>query len=158
MADNVGSETRSRMMAGVRAKHTQPELALRRALHASGTRFRLHTKLPGTPDLTFQRFKAVCFVHGCFWHRHSGCSRATTPTSRTEFWRDKFSRNVDRDGRSQRELRKAGWRVAIVWECALSRGRISNTVKTLNQWLRSDQPNYETVVNKRVVGTPDSSR
>ena len=96
MADIVDRETRSRMMAGIRSRDTRPELLLRRAIHAHGLRYRLHDRrLPGTPDLVFRRFRAVCFVHGCFWHRHAGCPYATTPSTREEFWQAKFDANTE---------------------------------------------------------------
>jgi DNA mismatch endonuclease, patch repair protein len=83
-----------------------------------GYRFRLHKKgLPGTPDLVLASHRAVIFVHGCFWHRHPRCRKASNPTTRVEFWRDKFERNVARDNTAKRNLREAGWRVLVVWEC-----------------------------------------
>ena len=146
MADIVDEVTRSRMMASIRAKNTKPEVALRRALHANGIRFRLHARLPGTPDLALRRYGAVCFVHGCFWHRHPRCLHATTPATRKEFWQAKFNGNIERDRRSKRTLLEAGWRVAIVWECALTDGRISNTVSSLDRWLRGNERDFETDV------------
>lgn len=120
MTDIVDSQTRSRMMAGIRSKDTKPELALRRSLHALGFRYRLHAKgIPGRPDLVLPRFNAVIFVHGCFWHRHSGCRYASVPTTRSEFWASKFAANMTRDTLVRLDLREAGWRVAVVWECAL---------------------------------------
>ena len=111
-------------MAQIGNRDTKPELTLRRALHARGLRFRLHDrKLPGTPDLVFRRFAAVCFVHGWFWHRHAGCPYATNPATRPEFWRAKFEANIERDSRTRDQLRKDGWRVATVWECALRSNR-----------------------------------
>ena len=98
MTDIVDQQTRSRMMSGIRGKNTKPELALRRALHARGFRFRLHSgKVHGRPDLVLPKHRAVVFVHGCFWHRHEGCRYATTPSTRPEFWRAKFDANVARD-------------------------------------------------------------
>lgn len=146
MADIVDKATRSRMMANIRAKNTKPEIVLRRALHANGIRFRLHAKLPGTPDIAFRRFGAVCFVHGCFWHRHSRCPQATTPATRPDFWQSKFNANIERDRLSRRRLLEAGWRVAIVWECALVGDRISDTVRCLDQWLHGTGREYETDV------------
>ncbi|MDE0177521.1 MAG: DNA mismatch endonuclease Vsr [Gammaproteobacteria bacterium] len=145
MADIVDKVTRSRMMAKIRSRNTGPEVALRRALHAVGVRFRIHAALPGTPDLAFRRYGAVCFVHGCFWHRHRRCPLATTPSTRPEFWQAKFDGNVQRDRLSKQELLKAGWRVAVVWECALTPDRISDTVHALHLWLRSSsEQNFET--------------
>lgn len=105
-------------MGRVRGKNTCPELVVRRAAHAMGYRFRLHRRdLPGSPDLVFRAKRAVVFVHGCFWHRHPGCRRASNPGTRQDFWQAKFQRNVNRDRRNEAELRTAGWRVLIIWEC-----------------------------------------
>ncbi|MBK5567426.1 very short patch repair endonuclease [Ensifer sp. SSB1] len=122
MTDIVDKQTRSRMMAGIRGKDTKPELALRRALHARGFRFRLHARnVHGRPDLVLPKHGAVVFVHGCFWHRHAGCRYTTTPSTRPEFWQTKFEANVARDLAVKRALLEDGWRVATVWECALRR-------------------------------------
>jgi DNA mismatch endonuclease (patch repair protein) len=106
------------MMSAIMGKNTGPELSVRRYLHATGLRFRLHDKLlPGRPDVVLPKFRAVVFVHGCFWHRHDGCPYATSPATRPEFWIRKFSRNVQRDSDNQRALRMAGWDVQTIWEC-----------------------------------------
>jgi DNA mismatch endonuclease (patch repair protein) len=105
-------------MARIKSGNTLPELNLRKAVHRLGLRFRLHgSNLPGKPDLVFPRYKAVVFVHGCFWHRHAGCKIASTPKSNTEFWKSKFNRNTRRDARVVDELVARGWRVFIAWEC-----------------------------------------
>lgn len=118
MVDRLSPEKRSWLMSRVRGKDTAPELVVRRAAHSLGLRFRLHRKdLPGSPDLVFPRRKTVVFVHGCFWHRHDGCKKATTPKSQEEFWQEKFARNVARDRRVIRELEDQGWRALIVWQC-----------------------------------------
>ncbi|MCO5160014.1 MAG: very short patch repair endonuclease [Mesorhizobium sp.] len=105
-------------MSRVAAKNTTPELAVRRQAHAMGLRFRLHRRdLPGCPDLVFVKYRTVVFVHGCFWHRHVGCSKATTPKSSVEYWKAKFERNEHRDAWALRALEKAGWRVLTIWEC-----------------------------------------
>lgn len=145
MADIVDQATRSRMMAGIRGRNTRPEMALRQALHARGLRYRLHDrKLPGTPDLVFRRFGAVCFVHGCFWHRHAGCPYATTPATRTEFWLTKFEANVKRDRRDRHDLLHAGWRVAVIWECALRKEMQPWLAPNLERWLRGCEVEFET--------------
>jgi DNA mismatch endonuclease (patch repair protein) len=93
-------------------------MRVRKAAHAMGLRFRLHRKdLPGKPDITFAKHKTVVMVHGCFWHRHDGCPKASVPKTRTDYWLTKFSTNVQRDQAVIEELQKAGWRVAIIWEC-----------------------------------------
>src|SRR3546814_4200196 len=100
--------TRSRMMAGIRGKDTGPEVTLRRAMHARGFRYRLHVRsMPGRPDLVFPRYKAVVFVHGCFWHRHEGCRYATSPATRSEFWAEKFATNLARDRNNEERLRRS---------------------------------------------------
>jgi len=120
MPDIVDAKTRSRMMAAIGPKNTAPELLVRRYLHAKGLRFRLHDKrLAGTPDLSLPKYRAAIFVHGCFWHRHSGCKYATTPATRSEFWSNKFASNLARDRAKAEALRLAGWRVFTIWECEL---------------------------------------
>ncbi|MBI2240939.1 MAG: DNA mismatch endonuclease Vsr [Magnetospirillum gryphiswaldense] len=105
-------------MSAVRGKNTEPEMRVRRLLHAKGYRFRLHrSDLPGTPDIVLPRHRTVIFVHGCFWHRHTGCKRATTPKTRVAFWTEKFERNVARDRLKETALREMGWQVIVVWEC-----------------------------------------
>lgn len=124
MVDSLSPTERSERMSRIRSKDTAPEVALRRALHALGFRFRLHRKdLPGRPDIVLPRHRVVIFVHGCFWHRHVGCGIATTPKSNTAFWVEKFERNVARDVRSIERLEAQGWRVIVVWECELGSRR-----------------------------------
>ena len=112
------SAARSNLMRQVHGKDTLPERAVRSQLHRIGVRFRLHQRsLPGTPDLCLRKYGTVIFVHGCFWHRHAGCRRATTPKSNSQFWQSKFRDNRRRDRRIQKKLREGGWRVLVVWEC-----------------------------------------
>lgn len=132
--------TRSRNMAAIRGRNTKPELLVRKLLHAHGLRFRLHNKaLPGKPDLSFPKHCAVVFVNGCFWHGHD-CAMFRWPKSRSQFWRDKIGRNVERDARNLRRLQRAGWRVAVVWECALKgplRLELDRSMSRLANWIRS---------------------
>ncbi|QYK39820.1 MAG: DNA mismatch endonuclease Vsr [Paracoccaceae bacterium] len=139
MTDVVDSHTRSRMMAGIRGKDTKPEMILRRSLHALGFRYRLHGKwLPGTPDLVLPKYRAVIFVHGYFWHRHDGCRYTTIPSTRPEFWMAKFAANVARDEMNRAALLSAGWRVAIVWECALRSAQGAAAASdSVADWLRN---------------------
>ena len=119
-ADIVSPAVRSSMMSRIRGKNSRPELALRRQLFAAGYRFRLHRRdLPGSPDIVLPRYRAVVFVHGCFWHRHPGCPKSTTPSSNATFWATKFASNMRRDAAAIDRLVALGWRVAVVWECAL---------------------------------------
>jgi DNA mismatch endonuclease (patch repair protein) len=143
MADIVDPGTRSRMMSGIRSKNSKAEVGIRSALHSSGLRFRLHRRdLPGKPDIVLPRHRAVVLVHGCFWHRH-GCRLSATPTSNPEFWRAKFEANVARDLRQREELRRAGWRVAIVWECAVRQFGPGEIGRLLATWIRSEASDVE---------------
>lgn len=146
MADIVSAEVRSRMMSGIRSKDTRPEMIVRKGLHAAGFRYRLHTKgLQGSPDLVLPRYRAVVFVHGCFWHGHD-CHLFRLPSTRTSFWQDKISRNVERDAEALQTLRSDQWRTAVVWECSL-RGRTrkgeTRVLHDLAEWLRSDADDLE---------------
>ena len=119
--DTLSRSKRSWLMGRVPSKDTKPEMVVRRAVHSLGYRYRIHrAELPGRPDLVFSGRKVVIFVHGCFWHRHPGCRKATTPASNREYWLPKFRENKSRDKRKARELKKLGWRVVVVWECETS--------------------------------------
>lgn len=142
MTDIVDSATRSRMMAGIRARDTRPERILRSSLHRRGVRYRLHVgKLPGKPDLVLPRFRAAIFVHGCFWHRHANCRYASTPATRPEYWRAKFAGNVARDIRNHAALLALGWRVAVVWECSL-KGDRDTVADAVCNWLKGDDATF----------------
>lgn len=120
MKDRLTKAQRSRNMARIRAKDTKPELIVRSLVHRMGYRFRLHRRdLPGTPDLVFPRLKAVIFVNGCFWHRHSCANGKVVPRTRREFWVEKFAQNRHRDLRNRRKLSIQGWRVLELWECQM---------------------------------------
>ena len=132
--DEPIDRARSALMARVGPKNTKPEIVVRRLLHAMGRRFRLHRRdLPGTPDIVLPGAKKAIFVHGCFWHRHPGCSKTTTPKTRRTFWTEKFDRNVERDRRKERELRAAGWDVCTVWECETR--ELASLEARLREWL-----------------------
>lgn len=104
-------------MSLVRSRDTTPELLIRRIVHRLGYRFRLHRRdLPGTPDLVFPRLRKIIDVRGCFWHMHT-CGRCRIPATRRKWWTAKLTRNAERDRRSIRRLRRAGWKVLVVWEC-----------------------------------------
>lgn len=144
MADVVDPATRSRMMSGIRGRDTLPEMTLRRALHRAGFRFRLHAaQLPGRPDLVLPKRRAAVLVHGCFWHRHPGCRYATTPATRPAFWKSKFEGNVERDARNHAALLGLGWRIATIWECALRRDRVDDSVTRLAQWIHGGDAEFE---------------
>lgn len=119
MTDVLTPEQRHLNMSRIRGRDTAPELRVRRGLHAKGFRFRLHDrKLPGRPDLVLARYRTVVFVHGCFWHAH-GCSLSKIPTTRREFWQKKLEANRARDHKAIEVLQANGWRVLVIWECAL---------------------------------------
>ncbi|WP_314946744.1 very short patch repair endonuclease [Bradyrhizobium cosmicum] len=118
MMDKLSKIRRSANMKAVRGKDTAPEMAVRRAAHGLGLRFRLHRRdLPGCPDLIFPRWKTAVFVNGCFWHGHRGCRRSKVPTSNVEFWRKKLAGNVRRDRRNYAALQAMGWHVEVIWQC-----------------------------------------
>jgi DNA mismatch endonuclease (patch repair protein) len=141
--DTVDKHTRSRIMSSVGQKDTGPEMLLRTVLHGAGLRYRLHDRtLPGTPDLVFPRFRAVVFVHGCYWHSH-GCYRSTVPKSRRSFWQNKFTANRQRDSRDVGGLNALGWRVMVVWECALKGKRAcphDAVAQAVKAWLGGSAP------------------
>ena len=143
MTDIVSPATRSRMMSGIRSKNTRQEVRLRKALHAAGFRYRLHRRdLPGTPDITFPRYRAVVFVHGCFWHGHD-CHLFKWPSTRPEFWKDKIGRNKQRDGEVQAALSESGWRWLVIWECSI-RGKhrleFDHLVQQVMAWIKAGIP------------------
>ena len=114
----MNAKQRSEIMRSVGRENTGPEIIVRRVAHKLGLRFRIQRKdLPGTPDIVFVRQRICLFVHGCFWHRHMGCCKASTPKSNQEFWLKKFADNVNRDNRVEQELKALGWRVITIWEC-----------------------------------------
>jgi DNA mismatch endonuclease, patch repair protein len=122
MVDTLSVDARSKLMSRVRGTNTAPEMTVRRALHAVGYRFRLHRRdLAGKPDIVMSRYRTAVFVHGCFWHGHS-CKRRQMPQTNEEFWRQKISRNRERDDAATESLRQSGWRVMTIWQCELHTG------------------------------------
>ena len=145
MADNHTPEERSRNMAAIRSKDTKPEVFFRKLLFAKGLRYRKNVgNIPGHPDLYLAKYHTAIFVHGCFWHRHSGCKYAYSPKSRQEYWSNKFSRNIARDNAVKNELAGKMIKCLIVWECTLKKMARSAEItdQALNdciQFLKSDQ-------------------
>jgi DNA mismatch endonuclease (patch repair protein) len=118
--DRLTKEKRSWNMSRIRSKNTKPEKRLRSLLHRVGYRFRINVKrLPGSPDIALPKYRTIIFVHGCFWHRHTGCKYAYTPKSRIEFWENKFRNTIERDQKKANALEASGWQVLVVWECEL---------------------------------------
>lgn len=146
MADVLTHEQRQKCMSAVKSGNTKPEVLLRSILHKSGLRFRLHDKkLPGKPDLVFPRYQSVIFVHGCYWHLHR-CYKSTIPKTNREFWKNKLTTNKERDARNIKTLNEMGWRVMIVWECALkgkSSFPIDKVSSVIKSWLLSSEAFYE---------------
>ena len=128
-------------MSGIRGKNTKPELMIRKALHARGLRYRIHCKeLPGNPDLCLPKYRAVIFVHGCFWHGHN-CHLFKWPKTRPEFWRAKIERNRAVDEAAKARLLCGGWRVMYIWECSLkdrSAIAIDEVISRVESWVRSE--------------------
>ena len=115
--DVFSPEKRSQVMSRIRSKDTKPEKIIRSILHKLGFRFRINRKdLPGKPDIVLPKYRTVIFVHGCFWHQHEGCKIASKPKSNSEYWKTKFTKNIERDKKNQEELKLMGYRVIIIWE------------------------------------------
>ena len=139
MTDVFQPDERSRIMSLIQGKNTKPERIVRSIVHRLGYRFRLHRRdLPGTPDLVLPKLRSVIFVHGCFWHMHSCHKGRRTPVTNRKFWQEKRSANASRDRRAVRRLRRAGWRVLVVWECQLR--DVDAIAKKLQMFLRSGKP------------------
>jgi DNA mismatch endonuclease (patch repair protein) len=145
--DHVPPDRRSFIMRMVKTSDTKPELAVRKLLHGMGFRFRLRNNhLPGKPDVVLPRWRAVVLIHGCFWHRHRGCRKATTPKTKTAYWLKKFQENVRRDRIVTRRLESLGWRVCVVWQCEL------RTPTTLGRRLREFLKRTKTVRAHEIKG------
>lgn len=135
MADNLTPEKRSWNMSRIKAKDTKPEILVRSFLHKNGYRYRLHLKsLPGKPDIVLRKYKSIIFVHGCFWHQHLNCKKASIPKTNIEFWTKKFSQNIEKFKKDKLELEKLGWKVLVIWECEIEnlsamRNKICNFLK-----------------------------
>jgi len=145
--DSISPGARSANMAAIRSTNTTPELLLRKALFKLGYRYRIALKrLPGGPDIVLPKHRAVIFVHGCFWHGHT-CPKYRLPKSQTSYWAEKVFRNRNRDHDVQENLLDAGWRVAIVWECAIKgpkrEQRLEATISALSGWLVGVEPELE---------------
>ena len=136
MVDVMSADKRSALMSRIRGRDTGPEVRIRRFLWQAGLRYRLHARgLPGRPDLVLPRWNAVVFVHGCFWHSHVGCPYFRLPKTRAEFWEQKLRGNLERDARAVAALTASGWRVAIVWECAVRADALA-AGQALEHWVR----------------------
>lgn len=140
MSDTVDAATRSAIMSRVGTRDTKPELMLRHELHSRGIRYRLNVKaLPGTPDIVLPKWRAIIFVHGCFWHRHAGCKKTTSPKNNATFWSEKFEANVARDKTTLDRLHARNWRTLVVWECAIGRTISENLIDFVLNFLRGTE-------------------
>jgi DNA mismatch endonuclease, patch repair protein len=132
MADVHNKQTRSYNMSRIRSKNTKPELLVRRMLHAQGFRYKLHDKkLPGKPDIVLPKYKTIIFIHGCFWHGHANCKYFKVPKTRTEWWLNKINSNKANDEKAIKLLKKEGWKIITVWECALKPAKLEKTITKL---------------------------
>lgn len=129
MTEKLTKEQRSWNMSRVRSVDTNPEKIVRSWLHLNGWRFRLHDKtLPGSPDIVMKKYGTVIFIHGCFWHSHQGCRRATIPKTNREFWEKKLKGNVERDKKAREQLSQMGWKVIVIWECEIKNGKFREVI------------------------------
>jgi len=145
MTDVLTPEQRGQLMAKIHGKDTTIEKIVRSNLHMRGYRFRKNVaELPGRPDIVLPKYKAVIFVHGCFWHGHSGCRKSRLPSTRKAFWEEKRQANLERDARKITRLISSGWRVAVVWQCVLEKSEtLSITMNTLDDWIISESNHCE---------------
>lgn len=135
MIDTVDKNKRSQVMSRVRSQNTRPELIIRKALYAQGIRYRLYrSNLPGKPDLCLGKYRAIIFIHGCQWHWH-GCSRSRMPSTNTDYWKQKIACNQRRDQKHIRQLISMGWRILIIWECAIKKTSMAQTSLLIQEWL-----------------------
>lgn len=136
MSDKLTPEKRSWNMSRIKGKDTKIEVEVRKYLFSKGYRFRKNDKrYPGKPDIVLPKYHVAIFVHGCFWHRHEGCKDATTPKTRTEFWLEKFDKNVKNDRIKQEKLRELGWKVIVIWECEIKKD-LTKTMEWLEQEIK----------------------
>jgi DNA mismatch endonuclease (patch repair protein) len=145
VADKLSQDQRSALMARVKTRDTEPEIAVRKLLHSLGYRFRLTAHdLPGKPDIVLPKYKAAIFVHGCFWHGHKRCTRGTRPSSNADFWNHKIDGNIRRDRKVQRALKLLGWHVLVLWQCRIAN---SSTLRKLIDQFLEPEPTSRKVRN-----------
>ena len=138
-SDIYSKKRRSEIMSLVRSKNTKPEIQIRSELHRLGYRFRIHRKgLPGYPDIVLSKYRSAIFVHGCFWHQHEGCKKATIPKTNHEFWLKKLQENVIRDRKNVAKLKESGWNVVVVWECEIKKD-VEAVIKMIESRLKSEE-------------------
>ena len=127
-------------MSAIKGKNTKPEMLVRKFLHAQGFRYRLHVKdLPGKPDIVLPKYKTVIFVHGCFWHGHTGCRYFVVPKTRTEWWLNKINGNVEHDVKVMEKLKMDNWNIITIFECELKNSNIFDTLNISIKKIKSNQ-------------------
>lgn len=140
MADVWDKRKRSEVMSRIRSMNTKPELLVRKFLFSQGFRYRLHDKkLPSRPDIKLSKYKCLIFVHGCFWHGHANCKNYVMPKTNKKFWYGKIETNIKRDKKNLRELKRAGWKIIVVWECQLKIKRREKILNNLVNKILSDK-------------------
>lgn len=143
MTDVHKGDVRSYNMSRIGAKDTEPELIVRRYLHAMGLRYRLHVKsLAGKPDIVFRKFRIAVFINGCFWHGHEDCKFFKVPNTRQEWWSEKIGGNRLRDQSNRNELKKLKWHVITIWQCGLKKDRRETTLKALFEEIAKVHKNH----------------
>ena len=143
MPDVLNPQQRHKCMSNIRSKNTKPEVKLRKELFNRGYRYRINVKsLPGSPDVVLAKHRTCIFVNGCFWHGHKGCNRYVQPKSNSEFWIKKIEANRERDLRDYTFLEAQGWKVIVVWECELSKEKLSDTVEQIQRQLELNRKNW----------------
>ncbi len=119
-------------MSRIKGKNTKPEMLVRKFLFAHGYRYRLHVKnLPGKPDIVLPKYKTVIFIHGCFWHGHTGCKYYVVPKTSTDWWLNKINGNIANDEKAMSALKKDGWKIITVWECDLKPAKVGRKLERL---------------------------
>ena len=136
--DKFSQKKRSEIMSKISGKETKPEILVRKYLFAKGFRYRINVKtLPGKPDIVLPKYKTVIFINGCFWHGHKNCKKAALPTTNFNFWKEKIDKNITRDRKNIRDLKKMGYNVIVVWQCTLTIKRRDETLEKLKESLLS---------------------
>jgi DNA mismatch endonuclease (patch repair protein) len=134
LSDVHSAKTRSYNMSKIKGKATKPEILVRKYLFSKGFRYRVNDRrYPGNPDIVLPKYKVVIFVNGCFWHVHEGCKYFVWPENNKSFWKTKLSSNVERDRKNYEKLVSAGWKVIIIWECELQKGKGETRLEQLMQ-------------------------
>lgn len=138
MTDTFSKTIRSYIMSCVKSKNTKPEIIVRKFLYKIGYRYRINfKKLPGSPDIVFQKYRVAIFINGCFWHGHQNCKRFRIPKTKEEYWINKIQKNIIRDELNQQKLKNMGWKVYIIWECQLNSKNINTTLSLLDSTLNN---------------------